>query len=99
MLVINAYTSVKLLPATAAKEGKKAPPRRIVVDGTQYLTVWASELPALRAIVAAGGPIPVNVRARAWLPEGAESPIARVDLAFAGGTSLEDEAAEGETLA
>lgn len=99
MLVINAYTSVKLLPATAAKEGKKAPPRRVVVDGTQYITCWENELPALRAIVSAGAAIPVTIRARAWMPEGGESPVARVDLAFAGGVSLEDEAAEGETLA
>jgi len=98
MIVIQNYVSVKLLPAREQAEGKKAPPRRVVIDGQTYLTVWSSELPALRAVVAAGAPIPVNIRARAWMPEGGDAPIARVDLAFAGGTSLEDESVEGETL-
>lgn len=98
MLAVYTYTSVKLLPATVAKEGKKAPPRRIVIDGSQYVTCWENELPAFREVVKAGAPIPVVVRARAWLPEGAELPIARVDLAFAGGVAMEDTPEGGESL-
>ena len=97
MLVINSYSSVRLLPAKPATEGKKAPPRRIVVDGNTFVTVWASDLPALKGIVAKREPIPVTPRARAFTPEGADEPVALVDLTFAGGLSLEDET-QGESL-
>jgi len=94
-ITINSYTSVKLLPAKPASEGKKAPPRTVLVDGA-YLTVWTSDLPALKKVVLAGEPIPVRVTSRAWMPEEGDEPRSVAQLVFAGGVSLDD---EGEVLA
>lgn len=96
MLTITNYSSVNLLPAKPATEGKKAPPRTVVVDGTQYLSVWQADLPALRETVKARAPIAVTVRARILsATEEHPEPRAVTNLQFAGGVNLGDDTPAG----
>jgi hypothetical protein len=99
MLAISNYSAVTLLPPREAKDpSKKAPPRRVVIDGSTYVSVWADALPALREVVRARQPIPVIARSRAWTSDDGRA-LSVVDLQFAGGMSLGDAETEGETLA